>query len=149
MQRASLILCLALIAAALPAAAARDRLQVVGSPAAVFLLAPHLKQVEARSDVEVSVDAVGSAQALLDLCDGKATAAAVAMPLTQAVAAAREAAWSEGRMLAVPEAIQFHEVGRLAHGDRPVGFVTVGAPSLELERILVQLRAKGDLFGGR
>ena len=149
MKRTCALLCLSILTAALPAAAARDRVQVVGSPAAVFLLAPHLAQVESRSDVAVNADAVGSGQAMLDVIDGKAAAAAVAMPLTQAVAAAREAAWAEGRMIAVPETIQFHEVGRLAKGDQPVGFVTVGAPSLELERVLIQLRAKGDLFGGR
>ena len=149
MQRASVMLCISLLAAALPAAAARDSLEVAASPAVVFLMAPHLAQVEKRSDVAVSLSAVGSAQAMLDVVDGKARAAAVAMPLAQAVAAAREAAWAEGRMIKVPDTIQFHEVGRTARDDIPVGFVTVGAPSLELERVLVQLRATGDLFIGR
>jgi uncharacterized MnhB-related membrane protein len=149
MKRASAIVCLSILVAALPAAAARDRLQVVGSPAAVFLLAPHLEQIESRSDVAVTVAAIGSGQSMLDVLDGKAAVAAVAMPLTEAVAAAREAAWSEGRIIAVPDTIQFHEVGRLAFDHRPVGFITLGTPSLELERVLVQLRAKGDLFPGR
>lgn len=149
MRRASVTLCIFLLAAALPAAAARDRIEVAASPAVAFLMAPHLAQVEKRSDVEVNLSAVGSAQAMLDVVDGKAKAAAVAMPLSQAVAAAREAAWAEGRMIKVPDTIQFHEVGRIARDDLPVGFVTVGPPSLELERVLVQLRAKGDLFTGR
>jgi len=78
---------------------------------------------------------------------GKAPAAVVAMTLAQAMAAAREAAWQEGRMLKVPEALQFHEVARFERDSRPVGFVTVGAPSPQLEKAMGYLRSKQGLYG--
>jgi hypothetical protein len=113
----------------------------------VFLLAPHLAVVEATSDVAVTTATVGSGQLVLDVIDGKAPAAAVAMTLPQAMAAAREAAWQEGRMLVVPEGLQFHEVARYERDARPVGFVTVGAPSPQLEKAMGYLRSKSALYG--
>ena len=79
---------------------------------------------------------MGTAQAMLDVLDGRASVAAVAMTLPEAVAAAREAAWSEGRMLMVPAGITFHQVGTVERGAKPVGFVTVSAPSPQLLKVL-------------
>jgi hypothetical protein len=121
--------------------------ELPGSPAAVFLLAPHLGQVEATTEIAVTAATVGSGQLVLDVIDGKAPAAVVAMTLDQAMAAAREAAWQEGRMLKVPEALQFHEVARFERDSRPVGFVTVGAPSPQLEKAMGYLRSKQGLYG--
>jgi hypothetical protein len=125
---------------------ARDTREVLGSPAAVFLLAPHLAQVEATSDIAVTAATVGSGQLVLDVIDGKAATAAVAMNLAQALAAAREAARQEGRTLVVPATLQFHEVARFERDARPVGFVTVGAPSPELERVVELLRSRRGLY---
>ena len=138
-------LALAALTFAVPALA-RDAREVPGSPAAVFLLSPHLEQVRAASNVEVSAATVGSGQLVLDVIDGKAQAAVVAMTLPQAVAAAREAAWQEGRMLVIPEALQFHEVARFERDSRPVGFVTVGPPSPQLEKVMGYLRSKQGLY---
>jgi hypothetical protein len=134
---------LALVALTAPASAR----ELQGSPAAVFLLAPHLEQVRATSDLDVTAATVGSGQLVLDVIDGKAAAAAVAMTLPEAMAAAREAAWQEGRMLLVPEGLQFHEVARFERDARPVGFVTVGAPSPQLEKVMGYLRSKQGLYG--
>lgn len=123
-------------------AAARDTREVQASPAAVFLLSPHLEEVRTTAYVEVTAATVGSGQLVLDVIDGKAPAAIVAMSLKQAMAAAREAAWQEGRMLVVPDTLQFHEVARFKRDARPVGFVTVGAPSPELERVMGYLRSQ-------
>jgi hypothetical protein len=138
--------CAALAIAALFALPASAR-ELQGSPAAVFMIAPHLAQIEATSDVKVTAATVGSGQLVLDVIDGKAPAAAVAMSLADAMAAAREAAWAEGRMLVVPETLQFHEVARFERDARPVGFVTLGAPSPELERAMGYLRSKQALYG--
>jgi hypothetical protein len=139
------VIALAAAAFAVPAAA-RDAREVQGSPAAVFLLSPHLEQVRATSQVDVTAATVGSGQLVLDVIDGKAPAAVVAMTLAQAMAAAREAAWEEGRMLVVPEGLQFHEVARFERDARPVGFVTVGAPSPELERVMGYLRSRAGVY---
>ena len=143
MKTTTAALALAALVLAFPAAS-RD---VPGSPAAVFLLAPHLEQVKATSDVAVTAATVGSGQLVLDVIDGKAQAAVVAMTLPEAMAAAREAAWQEGRMLVVPEGLQFHEVARYESNARPVGFVTVGAPSPQLEKVMGYLRSKQGLYG--
>ncbi len=146
MRTTSAALALAALALALNVAAGEAR-EVPGSPAAVFLLSAHLEQVKATSDVAVTAATVGTGQLVLDVIDGKAQAAAVAMTLAEAVAAAREAAWQEGRMLVVPEALQFHEVARYERDARPVGFVTVGAPSPQLEKVMGYLRSKQGLYG--
>ena len=52
--------------------------------------------------MDLKVVPVGTGQAMLDLIDGKTDAAMVSVPLAEAVAAAREAAWAEGRMLKLP-----------------------------------------------
>jgi hypothetical protein len=57
---------------------------------------------------------------MLDLLDGKTDAIVVTLPLAEAVAAAREAAWAEGRLLRVP-ALAFHPI----EGVAGAGFVTL------------------------
>lgn len=126
------------LAIALPAAAV-DRLEVSGSPLTQNLVAHHLEAIEASTGVELDVSAVGCAKAMLDLIDGKVGVAAVSMSLPQALAAAREQAFGEGRLLLAPPGLAFHEVGA---GERGLAFVTVGAPSPELQKVLTYLRSE-------
>ncbi len=128
-----------LAALATPAAAA-DPGTVYGSANAVRTLAPYVHLIEAKGGVAVAASSLGSGQLVLDVLDGKAAAAAIAMPLTQAVAAAREAAWAEGRMLRVPDSIQFHPVAGLTVDGVAVGFVTIGTSPAGLQQVLAQLR---------
>ena len=93
-----LVLCIALSATA----AIADPLEVAGSASARAALAPHAARIQAESGVDLKVVPVGTGQAMLDLIDGKTDAAMVSVPLAEAVAAAREAAWAEGRMLKLP-----------------------------------------------
>ena len=141
MKTTCAVLALTVLAISAPADA-REVRSVPGSPAAVFLLSPHLEQVRTTSNVEVSAAMVESGQLVLDVIDGKSQAAVVAMTLPEAVAAAREAARQQRRKLAVPAALQFHEVARFERDSRPVGFVTMGAPSAELEEVMVYLRSR-------
>ncbi|HEX7402892.1 MAG TPA: hypothetical protein VF287_02680, partial [Usitatibacter sp.] len=83
---------------ALPAEAG-GKSAVYGSASAVGMLAPYLGLIDAKSEVSVSVSPLGSGQLVLDVLDGKSVAAVVAMPLPQAIAAAREAAREQGRTL--------------------------------------------------
>ena len=95
----------ALIAAVIAALAfpvAAETLAVRGSVQAKTLVAPHLAKIRDKAGVDLDVATVGTGQAVLDVIDGRAEIALVAMPLAEAVAAARETAWAEGRMLAVP-----------------------------------------------
>jgi hypothetical protein len=137
-------------ALALPALSA-DTLPVAGSPALRYLLAPHVDRIRSTSDVAIDVNPVGTSQAMLDLIDGKSAVAGVVMSLPEALAAAREAAWAEGRMLRVPGTLMYHQVGAVQQGSQPVGFVTVGEPSYELQRVLGYLRSANgrELFAGR
>jgi hypothetical protein len=125
--------------AALAPHAMADEATVYGSSSAVRMLAPYTGLIQAKAGLKVAASPLGTGQLVLDVIDGKASAALVSMPLVDAVAAAREAAWSEGRMLKVPESLQFREVGSLRNGDVPVGFVTVGAPSGALSRVIADL----------
>lgn len=133
------ILALAL-AAAMPAAWA-EPLQVSGSPVAQCFVERHADAIEASSGVEVSVSSVGSAKGLLDLVEGKVSVAAIAMPLTEAIESARRQAVLEGKGFTVPVGLHFHEVMPARGEERAVGFVTVGAPSSELQRVLMYLRS--------
>jgi hypothetical protein len=150
MKRACTVLGAAAVAFALPAFSA-DALAVSGSPALRYLLAPYAERIRDVSDVQIEVEPVGTAQAVLDVLDGKAAVAGVVMTLPEAIAAAREAAWSEGRILRVPQALAFHQVGTVERGARPIGFVTVGAPPRELLKVLAYLRSDSgrQLFAGR
>ncbi len=130
---------LALTAWAQTAVAGDDGV-VYGSASAVRMLAPYAGLMQAKAGVALSASNYGTGQLVLDVIDGKSQAAVVSMPLVQAVAAAREAAWSEGRILGIPESLVFHEVESLRNGDVPVGFVTVGEPTGALGKMIADLR---------
>jgi hypothetical protein len=128
------------VSLALPAAALEGG-ELHASANAARMLAPYAGLIEAKSGITMSVPAVGSGQLVLDVIDGKAAAAAIAMPFTQAVGAAREAARQEGRMLVVPDSLQFHELKGLSPPDGiPVGLVTLGPAPRGLVRLLAELR---------
>jgi hypothetical protein len=133
------------------ASLAAETIEVPGPPALRYLLAPHVERILATSGVEIEIVPVGTAQAMLDLLDRKANVAGVVMTLPEAVAEARAAARSEGRKLRIPESLVFHEVGRVERGTKPVGFVTLGAPSAELQKVLAYFRSESAraLFAGR
>lgn len=94
------LLCLALAATA--TASAAEPLELQGAASARMAIEPHAARIRAETGVDLKVVPVGTGQAMLDLIDGKTDAAVVTLPLTEAVAAAREAAWAEGRMLKLP-----------------------------------------------
>jgi hypothetical protein len=62
------------------------------------------------------------------------------MPLAQALLAARDAARSEGSRLAIPANLRFHQIGTV-DGAHVVGFVTRGAPSPAVEKLVVYLKS--------
>ena len=128
------------LAAALALPAAADTSVVYGSTSAVHTLAPYAGLIEAKGDVVLTPSALGTGQLVLDVIDGKAAAAAIAMPLPQAVAAAREAAWFEGRMILIPDSLRFQEVAGLSSDGVPVGFVMVDAAPAGLQKVLAELR---------
>jgi hypothetical protein len=140
MKRAFLTAGLILLATSALAARADDARTVYGSASAVKMLAPYVTLIESRGDVALVASPSGTGQIVLDVLDGKAAAAAIAMPLSYAVAAARAAAWEEGRMLNIPESLQFHPVAALSTTGAPVGFVTLGAAPASLQKVLAELR---------
>jgi hypothetical protein len=126
---------------AMPAAStAADPVSVYGSAQAVRMLAPYAGLIEAKGGVAITASTHGSGQLVLDVLDGKAVAAAIAMPLPLAIAAAREAAWDEGRVLNIPISLRFYPVAGLGLDDVPAGFVTIGTPPEALRKVLVDLR---------
>ncbi len=140
MKRVFLATGLAILATLAIPAMADDARTVYGSASAVRMLAPYLNLIESKGDVAIAVSPSGTGQLVLDVIDGKATVAAIAMPLPQAVAAARVAAWEEGRMLLIPESLQFQPVSALSGIGAPVGFVTLGATPARLQKVLDELR---------
>ena len=140
MKRAFLTAGLILLATLATPAGADDARTVYGSASAVRMLAPYLNLIQSRGEVAIVASHVGTGQLVLDVIDGKATVAAIAMPLAHAVAAARLAAWEEGRILNLPESLQFHPVAALSGTDATVGFVTLGAAPASLQKVLVDLR---------
>jgi hypothetical protein len=148
MKTAYAAIALAALTFSLPALAQEAR-DVPGSPAAVFLLSPHLTSLQATSDLAITAATVSSGHLVLDVIEGKASAAVVALSLPQAIAAAREAAWEEGRMLVVPQTLQFHEVARYSTDSRPVGFVTLGSPTTQVQNALGYLRTQRGLYTSR
>ena len=137
MKTAKLIVTAVALAFALPAAA-DEKLEVSGSPLTRNLVERHHEAIQASSGVEIDVSAVGCGKAMLDLIDGKVSVAAVSMSLPLAVAAAREQAYAEGRILPLPVTLKYHDVGAVAN---ELAFVTVGAPPPELQKVLMYLRS--------
>jgi hypothetical protein len=140
MKRAFLTAGLIILATLAAPATADDARTVYGSASAVRMLAPYLNLIESRGEVAVVASSSGTGQLVLDVLDGKASVAAIAMPLPQAVAAARVAAWEEHRMLVIPESLEFHPVTALSGNGAQVGFVTLGAPPASLQKVLAELR---------
>jgi hypothetical protein len=140
MKRAFLTTGLIILATLAVPAMADDARTVYGSASAVRMLAPYLNLIESRGDVAIVASPSGTGQIVLDVLDGKTAVAAIAMPLPHAVAAARVAAWEEGRMLNIPESLQFYPVAALSGTGAPVGFVTLGAPPASLQKVLAELR---------
>jgi hypothetical protein len=138
MKRTIAGLSLSILAAA-PALAA-EHVSISSSAPMSYLLAPHLDGMRAASGVDVELEAMGTGEAILDVIDGHAEAAAVAMPLAQALAAARDAARSEGSRLTIPATLRFHAIGSI-DGTHVVGFVTRGAPSPAVEKLVVYLKS--------
>jgi len=95
-------LCLALASPLACATAAAESLEIQGAASARMALEPHAARIRAETGVDIKVVPVGTGQAMLDLIDGKSDAAIVTVSLVDAVAAAREAAWAEGRLLKLP-----------------------------------------------
>ncbi len=121
-------------------ALAGERDVVYGPDSAVRLLAPYVDEIQAKSDIAIRASKRDIGQLVLEVIDGKATAAAIAIPLPQALAAAREAAWAEGRMLTFPVSLRFHEVAAVSRDGVPAGLVTLGAAPESLDRVLAELR---------
>lgn len=130
---------------------AAEILEIPGPPALRYLLGPHVERILAASQIDVEIEPVGTAQAMLELIEGKTKAAGVVLSLPQALAETREAARSHGRKLRIPDNLVFHEIGRVEGGTKPVGFVTLGAPSPELQKVLAYFRSESGraLFAGR
>jgi hypothetical protein len=123
-------------------AAFAETLEVPGSTAARVLIAPHVDGIHAASGVDLVVVPRGTGQAMLDLIDGKSSVAVVTVPLTEAVAAARETAWGEGRMLRVGYSLEWHPVAWVDEGTRPLAFVTNTRPTASVGRVLDYLRSE-------
>ena len=99
---------------------AAEAVPVEGSWSARFALQPHVDRLKASGQTVLDVLPVGTGPAMMHLIDGKADVVVITMPLVEAVAAAREAAWAEGRLLRVP-ALDFHPI----EGVEGAGYVTV------------------------
>ncbi|HEX7466421.1 MAG TPA: hypothetical protein VF309_07265, partial [Usitatibacter sp.] len=78
-------------------------------------------------------------QLVLDVIDGKLTAAAIAIPFSHAVAAAREAAWAQGRVLTFPVPLRFHAVAGVSRDGVPAGLITLGPSPEGLDKVLAEL----------
>lgn len=132
----------AIAAMACVCAVAGERLEIQGATSARYLLAPHVQRIRAASDVEVVVAPVGTAQAMLDLIEGRSQAAVVTTSLADAVAAARVAAWTgERRLLPVSASLTYYPIVTGNPDARPLGFVTMAAPSPQLARVIEYLNS--------
>jgi len=74
--------------------------------------------------------------AMLELLDGKASAASVTDTLYDAVMGARDVAWTERhKMIQVPSTLQRHALGKSGKA-----LVTIGEPSPAVKAVLAQSR---------
>lgn len=122
---------------------AADHLALPGATSAYYMLKGQAERIRAASDVDVEVDAVGTGQAMLDVIEGRTPAAVVTVPLADAVASARVAAWtSERRLLMVSQSLVYTPVPTLDPNGRPLAFVTMGAPSPQLARVIDYLASR-------
>jgi len=134
---ASLILGMAL----LPSSQA-EPLAISGSAVAQRVLERHAAAIEATSGVELHVSSAGSGRGLLDLSEGRVAVAAVALPLSAALEAAEREATAAGRSFTMPQGLRFHEILPARGHAQAVGFVTLGAPPPELQKVLMYLRSQ-------
>jgi hypothetical protein len=134
---------LAVVAAALAAPAlAAEHLEIQGAQSATSMLAPHAGRILAASDVELVVSPVGAGPAVLDVIQGRAEAAVVTESLYDAVADARITAWTDHkRLLVVGPGLEYHPIRAAARDGRPLGFVTLSAPSAKLARLIEYLNS--------
>jgi hypothetical protein len=134
----------AVVATASAAAAfAADRLEMEGATSAYYMLKPHVAAVRDARDVDLVVAPVGTARAMLDLLDGRTRVAIVTAPLPDAVEAARNLAWlEEGRVVATNESLTYTLLPTSDPTERVLAFVTVGAPTLQLARVVDYFAAK-------
>lgn len=123
-------------------AASGEGLDASGSAAAQRLLARHATAIEDSCDVAMSVASVGSEQAMLDLVRGKVRVAAISGPLEEALAGARRQAAAAGQQLAAAAKLNYHAFAPARDGEPALGFVTVGAPSPEVQKVLMYLRSQ-------
>ena len=141
-MRTAALIFTALVATLSGGTHAADRLVVSGAASAHFMIAPYAERIRDASDVELVVNPVGTGQAMLDLLEGRSRVAVITVPVYDAVAAARVAAWSsEHRLLAVGKDLEYHRVRSLDGSGRPLAFVTIGAPAPGLARVIDYLSA--------
>lgn len=126
-----LSLLLATLLATATAVQAADTFEVRGSASALAVVSPHLDRIRDRAGIDLQVTPVRMGRAMLDLADGRTDIVLIAVPLMDAVAAAREAAWMEGRVIAVPP-LDY----RPLDGADGVGFVSRQGMQPRLARLL-------------
>lgn len=120
-------------------AAQAGSLDISGSPVAQKQIERHAAAIQGGTGVEVAVSSVGSAKGMMELAEGKTRVAAISMSLDEAVAAARHQAKLEGKSIRIPANLRYHAVQR---GAETVGFVTVGAPAADVQRVLDYLASR-------
>lgn len=134
--------CLALFACPVLAA---DRIDAEGATSAYYLLRPHVGSVHDASGVDLVVAPVGTGRAVLDLIEGRAGVAVVTAPLSDAVEAARTTAYEEGRALPATGSLVYTPLPAVDATGRMLAFVTRGAPSPELLRVVDHFRKDSSL----
>ena len=136
----------AVLATIAASAAPAQPLQIPGATSASYLLAAQHDRIQAASGVDLVIDDVGAGHAVLDVIEGRAKVAVVTESLMDAVADARIAKWTdERRLLLVSPALAYYPVAASTTGARPLGFVTMSAPSPELARLIEYLNSEAGL----
>lgn len=137
MRIAALAACLATVLAA--QAFAADRVEAEGATSAFYMLKPHIAALRDASGVELVVAPVGTGRAMLHLLDGRSRVAVVTAPLADAIEAGRAAAWEEGRSLPSTPSLTYTPLPAVDESGRMLAFVTRGAPSLQLAKLIEHL----------
>lgn len=133
----------AVVAALAAPAIAAEPLEIPGAQSAHDLLAVQAERIRTGSDVDLTVSAVGAGPAMLDVIEGRAEAAVVTESLYDAVADARITKWTEQkRLLVVGPGLMFHPIASLTSQTRPVGIVTMKAPTARLARVIDYLNSE-------
>jgi hypothetical protein len=134
----------AMLAAALAGPALAEPLELQGATSAHYMLRPYVAGLHDALEVDLTVAPVGTSQAMLDLIAGRADVAVITVPLADAIASARIAAWSESRRLLVVDdsTLRYHEIPHLDPNGRPLAFVTRGDPALPVARVIAYLASR-------